>query len=222
MKHFSLFCLLAVLTSGAGAMAQQKPAAPATSPSPAATPATSGSPMDHMHMHGAPKPAATIASVLDRQIGGYETNLVEAAEAMPEDKYNFTPTSLNIPGAAYKDVRTFAQLVKHTATANYRFWSVITGEPMPQNIKGPNGPDELTKKADIIKFLKDSFVVGHRAAKSLTPENALEEVPFFHGTQARLYVMTGTLIHAADEYGQIVEYLRMNGIVPPASRPKQP
>jgi hypothetical protein len=143
---------------------------------------------------------------------------VEAAEAMPADKFDFTPASLKIPGSAYSDVRTFATLVKHTATANFRFWTTLTGEKMPENIKGPNGPDELKTKAEIIQFLKDSFAVGHRAAKSLTPENALEQVPFFRGTQPRLFVASGAVIHAADEYGQMIEYLRMNGIVPPASR----
>lgn len=165
-----------------------------------------------------PEPAASVASVVDRQVSQYEKNVVGVAEAMPEDKYNFTPASLNIQGAAYKDVRTFAELIKHTATANYRFWTTITGDKMPENIKGPNGPEELKSKAEIVKFLKDSFEVGHRAANSLTTQNMLEELPFFRSKQTRLYITTGCVIHAADEYGQMVEYLRMNGIVPPASR----
>jgi hypothetical protein len=204
MKHLRMFCLLVVLSFAIGAAAQGKPATPAASPAPQA--------------QTAPKPAESIATVVDRQISQYERNVVGVAEAMPEDKYNFTPASLNIKGSAYTGVRTFAELVKHTATANYRFWTTLTGEKMPENIKGPNGPDELKTKAEIIKFLKDSFEVGHRAAKTLTAENALEELPFFRGTQPRLYIATATVIHAADEYGQMVEYLRMNGIIPPASR----
>jgi hypothetical protein len=207
MKHLRIFCLSLVLSFAVGALAQTKPATPAPSPSPQA--------------QTTPQAPASIASVVDRQVSQYEKNVVDVAEAMPEDKYNFTPASLNIPGAAYKDVRTFAVLVKHTATANYRFWTTITGDKMPENIKGPNGPDELKTKAEIIKFLKDSFEVGHRAAKSLTAENALEPVQFFRGPTPRLAVASGAVIHAADEYGQMVEYLRMNGIVPPASRPQQ-
>ncbi|HET6936259.1 MAG TPA: DinB family protein [Candidatus Angelobacter sp.] len=205
MSHLRIIFLCAVLSVATGALAQAKPSGSA-SPAPAAQAQTS------------PQPPASIAAVVDRQVSQYEKNVVDVAEAMPEDKYNFTPASLNIPGAAYKDVRTFATLIKHTATANYRFWTTLTGEKMPENIKGPNGPDELKTKAEIVQFLKDSFAVGHRAAKSLTTENALEQVPFFRGSQARLYVATGAVIHAADEYGQMVEYLRMNGIVPPASR----
>jgi len=206
MKQMRMFWLLAILTFAVSAFAQggAKPAAPAAAPAPQA--------------QASPAAPATFASVVDRQVSTYEKNVVDAAEAMPADKFDFTPATLNIPGAAYKDVRTFGQLVKHTATANYRLWTNITGEKMPENIKGTNGPDELKTKAEIIQFLKDSFAVGHRAAKTITPQNALEEIQWFRGTAPRLFVASGAIIHDADEYGQMVEYLRMNGIVPPASR----
>jgi hypothetical protein len=206
MKQMRTFCLLAILSLSIGAFAQggTKPAAPAASPAPQA--------------QASPAPITSLAALVDRQVSQYEKNVVDAAEAMPADKFDFTPASLNIPGAAYKDVRTFAQLIKHTAAANYFFWSRVTGEKMPENIKGGNGPDELKTKAEIIQFLKDSFAVGHRAAKMITPENALDQVPSFRGTQPRLLVASGAVIHDADEYGQMIEYLRMNGIVPPASR----
>jgi hypothetical protein len=206
MKQMRVFCLLAIMTFAVSAFAQggTKPAAPAASPAPQA--------------QATPAPITSLSALVDRQVSQYEKNVVEAAEAMPADKFDFTPASLNIPNAAYKDVRTFAQLIKHTAAANYFFWSRVTGEKMPENIKGGNGPDELKTKAEIIQFLKDSFAVGHRAAKMITPENALDQVPSFRGTQPRLLVASGAVIHDADEYGQMVEYLRMNGIVPPASR----
>ena len=202
MKQMRILCLLAILTFAVGAFAQggAKPAAPSASPA------------------ASPAPPATFASLVDRQVSQYEKNVVEAAEAMPADKFDFSPASLNIPGAAYKDVRTFAQLIKHTAAANYRLWTNVTGEKMPENIKGPNGPDELKTKAEIMQFLKDSFAVGHRAAKTITAQNALEEIQWFRGTAPRLFVASAVVIHAADEYGQMVEYLRMNGVVPPASR----
>ena len=160
---------------------------------------------------------ASLSSVVDREVTSYEKNMVGAAEAMPEDKFNFNPASLNVPGAAYKDVRTFATLIKHTATANYFYWGAVTGEKPPDSIKGTNGPDELKTKAEIIQFLKDSFALGHRAAKMLSSENALEPVQFRNQTGPRLFYATNAVIHCADEYGQMVEYLRMNGIVPPAS-----
>ena len=206
MNHLRMFFLFAVLCCAAAAFAQggNPPAAGAA-----------GAPQAQQSQ----QPAPTFASVVDRQVSGYEKLMVEAAEAMPEDKFNFTPASLNIPGAAFKDVRTFATLIKHTATANFRFWGTLSGDKMPENIKGPNGPDELKTKAEIIQFLKDSFAVGHRAAKTLTPDNVLEQVSFMgRGQMARIYAATQAVIHCGDEYGQMVEYLRMNGIVPPASR----
>jgi len=205
MEQMRMFCLLAILSLSIGAFAQG-----GSAPAPAASPAPQA--------QASAAPPATFASLVDRQVSAYEKNVVDAAEAMPAEKFDFTPATLNIPGAAYKDVRTFSQLVKHTATANYRLWTNVTGEKMPENIKGTNGPDELKTKAEIIQFLKDSFAMGHRAAKTITPQNALEEIQWFRGTAPRLFVASGAVIHDADEYGQMVEYLRMNGIVPPASR----
>ena len=207
MKHLRVLSLLVTLCAAVAALGQSSTATPAAKP---ATPAPQA--------QASPAPPATYASLVDRQVSTYEKNVVDAAEAMPADKFDFSPASLNIPGSSYKDVRTFAQLVKHTATANYRLWTNVTGEKMPDNIKNGNGPDELKTKAEIIQFLKDSFAVGHRAAKSLTAENALEEIAWFRGTAPRLFVASAAVIHAADEYGQMVEYLRMSGVVPPASR----
>jgi len=198
MKYLGMFCLLAVLSFATSTLGFAQGATPPARPTPV--------------------PSVNMATAIDLQVSGYENHMVEAAEAMPEDKFNFTPASLNIPGSAYKDVRTFAQLIKHSATVNYRFWTILTGEKIPDNIKSTNGPDEFKTKAEIIQFLKDSFAVGHRAAKTLTAENALEQLPFRGTTAARINIAIGAVIHDADEYGQIVEYLRMNGITPPASR----
>jgi len=163
-------------------------------------------------------PAPTIASTLERQVSAIEKQVVEVAEAMPEDKFNFSPESLNIPGAEYKGVRTFAVQVKHVAASNYLIWSPVTGDKLPEGLKDGNGPENLKTKADIIRFLKDSFALGHKVAAMLTTENMLQ-VPE-HSKSPRLYLATFGVAHAYDHYGQMVEYLRMNGIVPPASRGK--
>jgi hypothetical protein len=164
------------------------------------------------------QPAPTVASTVDRQVSMIEKEVVEAAEAMPEEKFNFSPENLNIPGDDYKGVRSFAVQVKHIASSNYFLWSPITGDKLPDGLKDGNGPEELKTKADIIKFLNDSFALGHKAAASLTAQNMLE-VPE-HSKSPRLYLATFGVAHAFDHYGQMVEYLRMNGIVPPASRGK--
>jgi hypothetical protein len=167
-----------------------------------------------------PQPPSTIAVIVDRQIGIIEREFVGAAEAMPEDKYNFAPTALNIQGSEFKGVRTFAQQVKHVAATNYALWAPLTGEKPPAGSNDDDGPAAMTSKADIVKYLKDSFALGHRAAKTLTAESAVELIPspFGQGQVAKLFCGTFTVAHAFDHYGQIVEYLRMNGIVPPASR----
>ena len=162
--------------------------------------------------------APTIASAIDREIGAVEKEILDAAEALPENKYNFSPESLNIPGSDYKGVRTFAFEVKHVAASNYAIWSPLTGEKFPADFLGGNGPESVKTKAEIVQFLKDSFALGHRAAATLTTQNMLQNAE--GSKSSRLHRATFAVAHAFDHYGQMVEYLRMNGIVPPASRGK--
>ena len=160
----------------------------------------------------------TIASAVDRDISNIEKQIVEVAEAMPEDKFNFSPENLNIPGSEYKGVRSFAVQVKHVAASNYFLWSPLTGDRLPEGLKDGNGPESLKTKADIIKFLKDSFALGRKAAATLTTQNMLQNAQ--NSKSTRLHLAIFGVAHAFDHYGQMVEYLRMNGIVPPASRGK--
>jgi hypothetical protein len=161
----------------------------------------------------------TIASLVDREVSTVEKQIVEIAEAMPEDKFNFSPESLNIPGGDYKGVRSFAVQLKHVATSNYYIWSPITGDKLPEGLGDDgNGPANVKTKAEIIKFLKDSFALGHKAAATLTMENMLQSAG--NSKSTRLHLAESGVAHAYDHYGQMVEYLRMNGIVPPASRRK--
>jgi hypothetical protein len=162
------------------------------------------------------QPPPTIASALDREVSAIEKQIVEVAEAMPEDNFNFSPESLNLPGSEYKGVRTFAVQVKHVAASNYFIWSPLTGDKLPEGLKDGNGPENVKTKADILKFLKDSFALGHKAAATLTAQNMLQ--PPEHSKSSRLHLATFGVAHAYDHYAQMIEYLRMNGIVPPASR----
>jgi hypothetical protein len=202
MNRLRTLCFLAVFSFAVGALAQgnTKPAAPVATP--AAPP--------------------TVGAVIDREVSIVEREFVSAAEAMPDDKFNFAPTSLNIPGSEYNGVRTFAEEVKHVASTNYELWGPITGDksPLPTDSPNENGPSSLKTKAEIVKYLKDSFALGHKAAKSLTAESAMATVPspFGQGQVTKLFLATFSVAHCFDHYGQMVEYLRMNGIVPPASR----
>lgn len=163
--------------------------------------------------------APTLAAAVDRDIGAVEKQIIDVAEAMPEEKFNFSPERLNIPGSEYQGVRSFAAQLKHVATSNYYIWWRLTGEKLPEGLGDDgNGPANIKTKAEIIKFLKDSFALGHRAAATLTPENMLQLPQGSKSTRLRLAEFG--ISHACDHYGQMVEYLRMNGIVPPASRAK--
>jgi hypothetical protein len=164
------------------------------------------------------QPPPTVASVMDHEISAIEKLIVDAAEAIPEDRFNFSPESLNIAGSDYKGVRTFAVQLKHVAASNYFIWSPLTGDKLPEGLKDGNGPENLKSKTDIIRFLKDSFALGHKATATLTTENMLQAPE--HSKSTRLRLTTFGVAHAYDHYGQMVEYLRMNGIVPPASRGK--
>lgn len=207
MKHAKLFRLLLVTSVAVTALDQAKPAAPAASPAPRA--------------QASPQAPPTVASTADSQVSIIEREFVSAAEAMPEDKYNFAPTGLNLPGSDFKGVRTFAEQVKHVAATNYLLWGTVTGDKSPLESKTENGPDSLKTKAEIVKYLKDSFAIGHKAAKSLTAENMVTTFPNPFGgpnPTPRLFMVTFGVAHGFDHYGQMVEYLRMNGIIPPASR----
>ena len=157
----------------------------------------------------------TFASVLDHQLSNSEKTVVPAADAMPEDKYGFAPSQ-----GDFKGVRTFGGEIKHMAVANYALGAGILGEKPPVDLGGPDGPPAVKSKADIMKFLNDSFVYAHKAINSISESNILEPIksPFGANTTTRLALATSLISHPYDHYGQMVEYLRMNSIIPPASR----
>jgi uncharacterized damage-inducible protein DinB len=162
----------------------------------------------------------TVTSALNMQLSVVEFEIVATAQAMPEDKYSFAPTEGN-----FKGVRTFAQQVKHIATANDRFFDSITGEAppaAPDEGLTSNGPDAIQTKDQIMKYLRDSFAYGHRAIATITAENALTPLkdPAAPFLATRMSLAMFVCVHAMDHYGQMVEYLRMNGVVPPMSAPR--
>ncbi len=205
MKHIQTFLLLTALSFPSLVYAQDTKSSPAAKDSPQAS----------------SSPSPSIASEIDREISLVEKQLVGAAEAMPEEKFDFSPEKLSIPGSDYKGVRTFGEQLKHVAAANYLIWSPITGEKPPATVNDGKGPDNMKAKADIIKFLKDSFAFGHKSVATLNSSNLVEPITWRNGRPTtRLFQATFAAAHCFDHYGQIVEYLRMNGIVPPASRGK--
>jgi uncharacterized damage-inducible protein DinB len=169
----------------------------------------------------APQQPPTVSSVLNMNYGIIEREVVSAAEAMPEEKYGFAPTN-----GEFKGVRTFGEEVKHIAYANHIFFGPLTGETIDAKSieENANGPAALKTKAEIVQYLKDSFALGHRALSEITAENQVTPLakPVFPFLSTRLAIASIGTWHPMDHYGQMVEYLRMNGIVPPASRPRPP
>jgi hypothetical protein len=163
-----------------------------------------------------PDEKPTFASVLDHQFTNTEKTVAPAAEAMPDDKFDFAPTQ-----GDFKGVRTFGAEIKHMALANYYYGSTILGEKPPVDLgSGPDGPANIKSKAEIVKFLNDSFAYAHKAINSITEANVLEPIKGGRGgsTTTRLALAISLCSHPYDHYGQMVEYLRMNNIIPPASR----
>lgn len=157
----------------------------------------------------------TVTEVLNNAASGMEHEFVPAAEAMPDDKFNYAPTS-----GEFKNVRTFAQQVKHVAAVNYVLGAAILGEKPPADVGGESGPASMTAKADIVKYLKDSFEYAHKAIGTINEKNMLEGMknPFGDGTMTKMGLAGIITSHGFDHYGQMAVYLRSNGIVPPASR----
>jgi uncharacterized damage-inducible protein DinB len=157
----------------------------------------------------------SVGQVLNHSVAGVEGEFVPAAEAMPEDKYSFAPTN-----GEFKGVRTFAAQVKHVAAVNYLVAAAILQEKPPVELGGESGPSSVKSKEEIVKFLKDSFAYVHKAVGSINTSNQVSPIksPFGSGTTTRLGMATLVVGHCFDHYGQMVEYLRMNGVVPPASR----
>src|SRR5713101_4432214 len=163
-----------------------------------------------------PAPSPT-GRAIDAWVTNTEKHLVPVAEVMPENKYSFSPT-----GGEFKGVRTFAEQLKHLAANNYAVSAHILGEKPAPDQAAESGPESVTTKAQILDYLKGSFAALHRAVATIDATNAAETVP---GAKAnivasRLALAIDAIAHSFDHYGQLVEYPRMNGIVPPDSVPR--
>jgi uncharacterized damage-inducible protein DinB len=147
-----------------------------------------------------------------------EGHVVSAADAMPADKYGFAPTD-----GEFQGVRTFGQQVKHLAAANHILAAAALGEEPPADAGDEAGPETVRTKAEIIDYLKGSFAHLDSAVAAIgntsIPVRRSEISPLSAVSVTRMALTIEALIHDFDHYGQMIEYLRMNGVVPPASRP---
>lgn len=165
--------------------------------------------------HSEPAPIHSVSQALDFWITNTENLVVPAADAMPVEKYSFAPTAGEFTG-----VRTFAQQVKHLAANNYRMAAYILNQAPTPEEKSETGPASVQSKAQIMDYVKGSFAALHRAMAAINEGNMLEPLTSSPnpGQRTRLQLAVDVVAHSSNHYGQMVEYLRMNGILPPASR----
>ncbi|HMH12907.1 MAG TPA: DinB family protein [Edaphobacter sp.] len=161
------------------------------------------------------EPAKTFGDMLS----AFEEEMMGAAKAMPAEKYGFAPSAAIFAPSQKPDylspdnkgVRSFAAMVAHITQANYYYGGLLSGLKPDVDVKAIGS---LTDKDKLVAALAASFEFLHKAMGTLTAQNAFESV---RGTGTRASFAGGVVAHGSDHYGQLVEYLRMNGIVPPAS-----
>jgi hypothetical protein len=164
-------------------------------------------------------PRRTVSQVLDIWVTNTETHLVPLADALPDDKYSFAPKD-----GEFKGVRTFGEQVKHLAAFNYQAANLILGRTPTLVQKEEAGPESIKTKTEIMDYLKKSFALLHEAVASINEGNMIESLPgaskghIALALDTRVALAIDAMTHSFDHYGQMVEYARMNGIVPPASR----
>jgi len=171
----------------------------------------------------APGTAVEPSKALDDLLKLFEGELVGVAKAMPADKYSFAPSAATFAGgspAKFDTVRTFSQQVTHIAEANYYFYNAVSGMKPDVDMaalqKMTNDPK--VPKDDALKVLLSSLAFAHKAIATITAANAFVAIKPIDGQNTRASLAAFGVAHGYDHYGQMVEYLRMNGIVPPGSK----
>jgi hypothetical protein len=154
----------------------------------------------------------TVADSINYIWKNIERDITMLAEAMPDDAWNFKPRA-----GAFENARTFAEQIKHVACSNLAFADQTLGEKPPERCEA-GGPDPAKTKTELMNYLRDSFRKMDDAISRTNDKNMLQLVETTYAGDNRLSTLIVAVWHISDHYGQLVEYLRLNGIVPPASR----
>jgi len=128
--------------------------------------------------------------------------VIGIVEVMPEDKYDFRPTP---------SVRTFRDNVIHLVAENYLFFGRVAGENLGNPAENLKGRDEL------LKALRESYDYGAKVWAGLTEEKALEMIEVRGQKVQRWSAILGAIQDNMNHYGNLVVYIRLNGLVPPRS-----
>jgi uncharacterized damage-inducible protein DinB len=140
-----------------------------------------------------------------------EDKLGQLAEAMPENKYGWSPA---------KGVRTVGEVFMHVAGANFGLPSFV-GVPAPAGFNFETYEHSMTKKADIIKAMKDSFAHMEAGFKGMSDADMDKPAEFFgmKTTGRGAYLLL--LSHAHEHLGQAIAYARSNKVTPPWTAKQQ-
>lgn len=132
------------------------------------------------------------------------TNVLKAAQKMPAEKYDYK---------ASPEVRSFGGFVGHVADAGVMFCAAVAGEK-----KTPPGAEKTLKtKEALVAALQESIAYCDKVYAGVSGAQALETVKFFGQDRTRAGVMFFNNMHTYEHYGNIVTYMRANGLVPPSS-----
>jgi uncharacterized damage-inducible protein DinB len=131
-----------------------------------------------------------------------KTYLIEIAQSMPEDKYNFKPTE--------REMTFGAQLLHIKGNMDWLSASYFTTEKFDKKVDENN-----YSKAEIIAMLEKSFDDVYAIIKNTDPDVLNEEVAFFAGPKSKLQILNLLQDHVSHHRGQIIVYLNLNGIKPP-------
>ena len=158
------------------------------------------------------KPGGPISDAIRNVWNGAKRNMLGAAKVMPEAKYGFKPADT---------VRTYGQILAHVAGANYEFCAAARGEKPP--FAEDHFEKTTTAPAAIATALQESMTYCDAAYSALTDVSAVEMIngPFGGGKQPRAAALMSNTNHNTEHYGNLVTYLRINGLVPPSSAPSQ-
>lgn len=160
-----------------------------------------------------PPKGLTATQVVMNLVTGVEKQITGIAEEMPGEKYEFAPTEGNFRG-----VRNFARQIKHAAAVHHLVAATILGERVTADMSDERGPDSVKTKAEVLQYLKESFSALKRAVETVNESNAFAPIKSQFGEQTRIGLIALAVTHTSNHYGQVVEYLRMNGLTPPRTQ----
>ncbi len=153
-------------------------------------------------------PANPLIAASKAVYGVAKNDVMGSVDKIPDNLWSFQPT---------KEVRTIAQLFAHIADGQYEFCSAAEGKPVSKDVE-----KNAKTKAAIVAALKEAFAYCDTVYGGLTDANAAELVKFGGMRITRLGAMDFNTAHTMEHYGNLVTYMRLNGIVPPSSTPRTP